>query len=104
MHCRHHRPNVDLLVHPVKRLERARARTEPKEVESGSHLLVVEAAERPHSLAGSIARAEDAQFPLHVTLVRHLGHTPRAIGGHHTPPIPSSIHTDPPPHISRPPY
>ena len=86
-HRRQHMPNVDLLVHPVKRLERARARTEPKEVDSGHQLLVVEAAEPPHSLAGSIARAEDAQIPLHVALVPLLGQAPRVIGGPHPPRI-----------------
>ena len=86
-HRRQHMPNVDLLVHPVKRLERARARTEPKEVDSGPQLLVVEAAERPHSLAGSIARAEDAQIPLHFAVVRLLGQPPRVIGGPHPPRI-----------------
>ena len=72
-HRRKHLPDVDLLVHPVERRQRARAGAEPEHVEEQLELLALEAAERAHSFPSLLAWAEDLQVARDLARVLLLG-------------------------------
>jgi hypothetical protein len=84
-HCRENVPDVDLLVHPVQRLERARARAVPEHLEEILRLVVAELSERPNRFASLFARTENAQVARDFLLVLLLRPAPRIVGRPHPP-------------------
>ena len=78
-HGRKHVPDVDFLVHPTERLERAGARTEANQFEKRVGIFVVEGPERRHRLQCLPAWTEEAQVPLDLALVFLLGSAPGVI-------------------------
>src|SRR5207245_1380695 len=78
-------PDVDLLVHPMERLERAGARTEAEHLEERLRLGIGESSEGVDRLSGLLARAEDTQVTLDLAFALLLGAAPGVVRGPHPP-------------------